>query len=121
MPNSTFYSDLAATALRLLTDKGQQVTFSRETATAFNPVVGSSGAPVISTFTAYGAAFDYNKSEIDGTLVKRGDIRFLMNASATAPALGDTVIIDSITYRVMNVKPTSPGGTVVIYEVQLRK
>jgi len=118
--SNSFYSDLAATALRLLIDKGQQVTFTHLTTTVFDPVLGVRTSSS-STFTAYGAAFDYNKNEIDGTLVQRGDVRFLMEASATEPVLGDTVPVNGITYRVMNVKPTSPGGVVVIYELQLRK
>jgi len=116
----SFYGNLAAVATKLLTDKGQSVVFTRKTTLIFDPVKGRNNVTT-STFSGYGAAFDYNRSEIDGELVQRGDIRFLMEAITTAPALGDTCVIDSVTYRVMNVKPTSPGGTVVMYEVQLRK
>ena len=115
----SFYSDLAAVATRLLTDKGQQVTFSRETSTGFNPTTGIN-TTTTSTITGYGAAFDYNSSEIDGTIIVKGDIRFLFEAGS-APQQDDTVTIDSIGYRVMDVKKTAPGGTDVLYEVQLRK
>jgi len=115
----TFYTDLAAVALRLLTDKGQQVTFSRETTSSFDPGTGIN-TTTTSTITGYGAAFDYNKSEIDGTIVVKGDIRFLFEAGS-APQQDDTVTIDSIGYRVMDVKKTSPAGTDVLYECQLRK
>jgi hypothetical protein len=115
----TFYSDLAAVATRLLTDKGQQVTFSRETSTGFDPEAGIN-TTTTSTITGYGAAFDYNSSEIDGTIVVKGDIRFLFEAGS-APQQDDVVTIDSIIYRVMAVKTTSPAGTAVLYECQLRK
>ncbi len=114
----TFYGDLASVALRLLKSKGQQVTFSRETSTAFDPATGSNQTTT-STYTAYGASFSYNRSEIDGTIVQKNDIRFVMD-STTEPKNGDTTTIDSNVYRVMNVKPTSPAGTAVIYEAQLR-
>lgn len=117
---SNFYSGLAAVALKLLTDKGQNVTFTRETSSAFDPQTGNNQT-TSSTFTGYGAAFNYNKSEIDDTIIQKGDIRFIMEATATEPVSGDTVTIDGIIYRVMSIKPTSPAGTVVIYEAQLRK
>jgi len=117
---TTFYSDLAAVATRLLTDKGQQVTFSRETSTGFDPETGINTTNT-STFTGYGASFNYNSSEIDGTIVVKGDIRFVVEAMTTAPDSGDTVTVDSLIYRVMDVKKVSPAGTVVLYECRLRK
>ena len=116
----SFYSDLKLTAARLLTDKGQQVTFSREVETAFNPTTGVVTAST-TTYTGYGAAFDYSQREIDGVIVQAGDIRFLMEATTTEPKNGDTTTIDSSNYRIMNVNPTSPAGVVVMYEVQLRR
>jgi hypothetical protein len=116
----SFYSDLANVAKRLLTDKGQNVTFSREVSSAFDPVTGQNQIAA-TTFTGNGAAFNYNKSEVDGTIVQNGDIRFLVEATATEPANDDTVTIDNIIYTVMSIKPTSPAGTVVIYELQLRR
>lgn len=116
----SFYSGLAVVATNLLTSKGQSVVFTRKTTSIFNPVKGRNNTTT-STFSGNGAAFDYNRSEIDGEVIQRGDIRLILEATTTAPALGDTAVIDSVTYRVMNVKPTSPGGTVVMYEVQLRK
>lgn len=115
----TFYADLADVAFRLLKDKGQNVTFNRETSDAFDPVAGENQTNP-STFTAYGAAFNYNKSEIDGTIIQKGDIRFVMEAT-TEPQNDDTTTIDSAIYRVMSVKPTNPAGTSVIYEAQLRR
>lgn len=114
-----FYAQMAAVASRLLTDKGQSVTFTRETVGNYDPGTGEE-TTTSSTFTGYGAAFDYNQSEIDGEVIKSSDIRFVMEATATAPEIGDTVPVSGDTYRVQAVKPTSPAGTVVIYEVQLR-
>lgn len=117
---SNFYTQMKSVASRLLTDKGQSLTFSRETSSGFNPVTGVNTTST-STYTGNGASFNYNKAEIDGTLVQRGDIRLLLEAVTTEPEQGDTVTIDSIIYRVMSVSPTSPAGTVVLYELQLRK
>ena len=115
-----FYGGLANVASNLLKSKGQNLTFTRKTISAHDPKAGVVQSNP-STYTGYGAAFDYNRKEIDGTLVKRGDIRLILEATTTAPDNGDTVTIDSVIYRIMSVKPTSPAGTVVIYEVQLRR
>ena len=115
-----FYAGLAEVALRLLTDKGQSLTFSRETTTVADPVKGKRSTTT-STYTGFGASFDYNRSEIDGTVIKRGDIRLLLNATTTVPIIDDTVPVDGTTHVVKAVRPTAPGGTVVMYELQLRK
>ena len=116
----TFYSGLSSTASRLLQSKGQLVTFSRDTSTSFDGATGKEQSSA-STFTGYGAAFNYNRKEIGGSLIQDGDIRFVMEATTTAPINGDTTTIDGVIYRVMSVKVTSPAGTVVIYELQLRR
>ncbi len=115
----SFYASLAAVATRLLTDRGQQVTFTRAVDGAFDPATGITTPGTPTTITGYGASFDYNRSEIDGTLIKRGDIRFIFEA-AGRPKEGDTVVIDSETYRVMAPSIVSPAGVDVYYEVQLR-
>ena len=117
----SFYESLKNTASKLLKDKGQLVTFTRKVTAGFDPVTGIDTPASSTTFTGYGAAFDYNSSQIDGTLIKAGDIRFLFEATDTAPLEEDTTVIDSVIYVVKNVKKTSPAGTVVMYEVQLRK
>lgn len=116
----SFYNNMAAVALNLLKSKGQLLTISRETQSAFDPILGNATVSA-SSFTGYGAAFDYNRNEIDGEAIQRGDIRLLLNATATAPLIDDKITIDSIIYRVMSVKVISPAGTVVVYELQLRQ
>ena len=114
------YSGLQTVAANLLASKGQLLTFSRDTETSFDPGPGDVQSTP-STYTGNGVALDYNKGEIDGTVVVKGDIKLILEATTTAPINGDRVTIDSIIYRVMTVKPTSPAGIVVIYEIQLRK
>lgn len=116
----SFYSGLVTVAQRLLISKGKLLTFSRETSSAFDPILGHNTVSV-STYTGNGAAFDYNHREIDGEIIQRGDIRLILEATTTAPTINDSVTIDSDVYRVMEVRPISPAGTVVVYEIQLRK
>ena len=115
----TFYSGLATTATNLLTDKGQSITFSREVSSSFDPVLG---VPTTSTttFSGVGAAFGYKQNQIDGEIIQRGDIRLILEATSTAPLIGDTCTIDSVVYKVLFVEKVSPAGTPVIYKLQLR-
>ena len=114
-----FADNLRATATRLLTEKGQLATFNRETSTSFDHVTGID-TTTPSSFTAYGHPSTYNSREINGSVIQAGDIRFLMEG-VTAPMIEDLVTIDGDIYRVIDVTSTKAQGTVVTYEVQLRK
>ena len=117
---SLFYPNLSSVASTLLKSRGALLTFSRETSSVHDPASGKN-TTTTSTYTGYGAAFAYNQSEINGNTIKNGDINLLLEAVTTEPAQGDSVTIDSITYRMMAIKKTSPAGTPVIYEIQLRR
>ena len=116
-----FYTGLASTAAKLLADKGQLITFTRKTLSSFDPIIGKETLGTATTYTGNGAAFDYKASELVDGLIQKGDIKLLLEATTTAPLIDDTCVIDSVTYRVMDVITTSPAGTVVIYTLQLRK
>lgn len=117
----TFYAGLADTAARLLADKGQVISFSRQTGGTFDPVLGSESGASTTAFTGNGAAFGYNNAEIDGTVVQRGDVRLIVESTTTVPVQNDQCTVDSVVYRVMAVEPIAPGGITVINKVQLRK
>ena len=117
---ASFYNGLASTATKLLKDKGRSVTFTRDVEASFVPATGISTPAASTTYTAYGAAFDYTAMEIANSTIEAGDIRFMME-SGTEPAIADTCVIDSVTYRVMNVRATKPAGVALYFEAQLRK
>ncbi len=124
----TFYARLQATANRLLKGKGQSLTLTKITAGTYNPATGGFTGAGTSTQTAYGAIFDYGTKQIDGTLIKAGDKQLLLSAfktdgaALTAPVLGDTVSIGGVVFTLVEpLKEVNPAGTVVMYEVNLRK
>ena len=118
---SSFYTVLAATASRLLAEKGQTISFSRQTGGTFDPVLGNESGASTTTFTGNGAAFGYNNAEIDGTVVRKGDVRLVVESTTTAPEQQDQCTVDSVVYRVMAVEPITPAGITVINKVQLRR
>lgn len=115
------YERMALTADKLLRDKGQAVTITRQSASAYDPATGAATVTT-SAQTGYGAIFDYGDKQIDGTVIKIGDKHLLLSASEiTAPILNDTVTVGGIVYTVVEpLKTVSPGGTVIMYELNLR-
>lgn len=127
MTDTAFYNRLAATAKKLLKGKGQAVTITTVTPGTYNP---STGTITNSTSTqyGYGAVMNWGVKHIDGALILETDKRLLLSpyntagAALTAPKLGDTVTDAAGTaYTIVSpLKTASPGGTVVLYEANLR-
>lgn len=115
----TFASDMQAVAFDLLTELGQTLTFTRVTAGDFVPTTGAVNGNLTSTYTALCHPSQYNSEEIDGTLIKRDDLR-LIAYTATTPLVGDTVTIDGLSHRLQNVQRIKAQGTDVVYILQAR-
>jgi len=120
-----FYAKMQATANRLLKGKGQEITLTRRTAGTYDPATGTA-AVTTTTQTAYGAMFEYGDKNIDGVLIKEGDKQLLLSAinsagtALVAPALNDTVTINTVVYTVVRIKPLSPAGTTVLFDCNIR-
>lgn len=113
------YARSKETADRLLTKFGQSATLRRYVAsgTAYDPTLTATDYPVTIADMAF------KETQIDGTLVKRGDRLIYMAAArlAIAPAVADTLLVGSVEYKVIDVEPLQPGGTVVFYKMQARR
>jgi len=114
------YKAIGGIASKVLKNFGQEATFTRETSTFFDPALGKDQT-TLSNFTGYGIKENYTKKEIDGSLVRVGDIRFLMEGSDTVPLIGDTCALNGTEYRVMAVDPLEPAVDAVAYTLQLRR
>jgi len=116
----TFYSNLRdKTALPLLKKYGQQVTVTRRIYGDVNPGTGARAVTSTTTFTAYCAVFNYDKSYVDNTNVLASDKRAIIDGKAM-PLINDTVTTDDGDFTVLNVNKTGPSGEAVIYELHLR-
>lgn len=114
----SFYVGLAATALRLLTKYGAQYTFTTYTQGAYNVGTGTNSVTT-STYTKYAVKDTYSLFEQNNTAVQKGDLRLIAeNGDYT---VGDTVVIDSETWRIMSADPIKPAATGVAYVLQVRK
>jgi hypothetical protein len=121
------YTKAAATSLRLLTRFGRSVTLRKQTIGAYDPAT-SSNTVTTADYTGTGALFDFTERTLgqqfgDGLTVMLGDKKLLLapDGITAAPVPGDLLIFGSDTYQVLRVKSVAPAGTVVLYELHLRK
>lgn len=115
------YAELAATALELLTEFGGDVTRSSYSAGVYDPATGLV-TPATADTTRKGALFDFGAGQTleRGTLIQGGDKRLLLDATATV-AQQDHFIIGGVEYVIVSVGEISPAGTVVLYDIHLRR
>jgi hypothetical protein len=115
----SFASDMQTVADDLLTELGQELTFTRVVAGNFNPATGSTGAGTTTTYTAKCHPSQYQAQDIDGILILRDDVRVIAYC-ATVPLVGDYVTIDGVSHGVRNVQRIKAQGTDVVYILQAR-
>jgi hypothetical protein len=127
-----FYEDSASVANKLLKEKGQAITITRNTAGDYDPSTGTA-AITTTTQNGWGAVFEYGTQQAGiynaaGSLIKMGDKRLLLSptnstgSEITEPAMGDMVTLsDGTVFTVAQVKKLNPAGTVVLYDINLRK
>ena len=112
------YTSTAATSQRLLTRFGADCTVNHPSGTAYNPATGTM-TPTVTSTPSVAAVFAFPQKYIDGTLILQGDQKALC-APSVAVTQGDTLTWQGRDYTVVNVKPVSPAGVVVLYEAQIR-
>ena len=117
---SKFYTDAAADAAELLAELGQSATWAHDNGdSTFNPATGVTSGGTTTAYAAKGALLDFDTNRIDGASILTTDKLFLMQVGAK-PEISDVITVDSVAYQTINIIETNPGGTPVVYEVQLR-
>lgn len=119
---TAFYDSLKLTADTLIDDKGQACTINVVTPGAYDAATGTSTATTVSTAVT-AAIFDFPQGLIDGTLIRQGDKKVLMSAygHSVTPRPADTLTDAAGTvYTIVTAKATAPGGTVVLWTLQVR-
>lgn len=114
----SFYDDMAATSLALLTEFGQSVTHRSHTDGTYDPATGSA-TPVVTDATRKGALFDIDTTTLRGELVQVSDKRLLVDGSASVN-LRDRFIVDSVEYVIVSLGEVNPAGTRVMYDMHVR-
>jgi len=115
------YKAISKLQSKMLKKFGVEVTFTQYTETAeYDPLVGEpSEADLI--YTGHGVKGKYSLSEIDGTVIKSGDVKLTLELTDTKPLIGDKATVNGTgDFRVMNVIEVAPAEDVIGYELQLR-
>lgn len=115
------YSRAIATADRLIARYGQTGALVRQAlsgGTSFNP-----GTITETEHACTFAVLDYSAREIDGTRIQATDKKvYLAKASLSIePTTADFLEIGGKPHKIIAVKPLSPAGTVVMWELQVRR
>lgn len=121
---ATFYEEMAATALELITEFGQPVTLRDIVKGAYNPGDGSHTPDTVTERTAQGILADYTGREFQAnSLIQQGDKKLKIAAAglASPPSLQSKVVIQGKTWSIVPpLKEINPAGTPLLYELQVR-
>ena len=119
MPDS-FYFRMAETAKRLIDRFGQTVEIKRQTGEIIDPVTGEVTPGTEESFYPNGVLKPYKKSLIDGTRIQKDDLELVLD-NTVKPITSDEPKINGEYFTVVNVSSIAPGGTPLIYKVQVRR
>lgn len=109
------------TAGVLLKAYGEALTFTRVTTGTFDPATGASTGDTTTTYISNCLFSSYNANEVDGSVILSGDAKVLFDPNATQPLIGDTVLKDSIVWRVVAVGFSQANGGTALYTLQVRR
>jgi len=113
------YARLQATAERLIAKFGQVGAVRRSTQS------GPSYDPVM-TDTDYACqlvVMNYEDREVDGTLILSTDKKLYVSTAGLSITLerSDKIVADGVAFSIEKLKPLSPAGLIVFYEIQGRR
>jgi hypothetical protein len=123
---TALYDDMASTADALIGEFGRAVTITYWSEALYDPTT-SAISEGRATASGFGVTEDYDNSAIDGASVLRGDRKLLLSplddagVAIPAPSADDTAEIGGVTWTVIGSHVLDPGGTPLLYTIQLRK
>jgi hypothetical protein len=118
-----FDAAMAKRVLGLVTRTGTSYTLSRTARTPNSSTPWKVSTATDSSITVRGILDDFRAAEVDGTVVKAGDRRYMLAASGMTlvPQPGDALTEDGDIFRVVQVQAVRPAGTDLLYILQVRK
>lgn len=116
----TEYEQDAAEALTDIEEAGRPITIIKK-ARAHDPITDTISDGATISKNTFGLLTEYSTKDIDEKTVKTGDKRFLIGDPGFKPDNSFSIIDGTETYSVVAVKAVSPGPTVILYKVQVRK
>lgn len=115
----SFASDMKQIASELISEFGETLAITRESEGVFDATTGNVAVSSTQVFHVKANVSSYSDKEIDGNSILSTDMKLLVY-SDTAPAVGDTVEINDVVYRIMSVQPVRTQATNIVYRCQIR-
>lgn len=125
----TEYTNIRATAKRLIAKKGRLVTFTKQDRTPLDADRPWLGVGTNDTAITVKAAFiAYEAEDVDGDNIRFSDKRALVSAQAVEEANSsanletfDFVNDGGVKWKIQKVDAINPGDEDIVFDVQLRK
>jgi hypothetical protein len=115
------YVKSAATATKLLTQFGRDITHRQITEGTYNPATGTvSNTETNATVKAVDLAVKGNEYQ-NNTLIQAGDRYALLAPSVQAVDVSDKLIIDGTLWNIIAVEKLAPANVLVMWKVFIRK
>lgn len=105
---------------------GVEVTLERLTGSTRSTATLTTTPTFATGQTGSGVQDRYRASEIDGTRIKRGDVRFYLSpvqtsgADVAEPSVGSRLTLRGAAYRVEDFEAVQPADELILYVLQLR-
>lgn len=112
------YNGLLNSASALINKFGGTYNFQRQKDVDYNP---NTGKPISRTlsYTRNAVRTEFTRAEQANELVLQGDIKLL--AEAAEYKVGDTVTVDCLPYRIINISTIQGNDTKLALNLQLRQ
>ena len=116
------YSSVLSIAETLLVEYGRDITLVSVNPGTYDAQSDTTIGGSESQTTVKAVVTDFVLSQIDGTIILRGDkLVIISGQSSIIPSVNDKLKIDSKTYRIISVENITPGGASIIYKLQVRQ
>lgn len=113
------YAEIANIATGLLKEFGQVATFVRFQTECDITIGECTDKPV--AYSGFACLFGYAQAEIDETRILSGDAKVYLQKTEVEPKVGDGILINNITWRVVGVSVLSPANQSVLAVLQVRQ
>lgn len=115
------YDKLQQTAKNLIEKFGTDWIYRYVEKGVYDPATNTTSTNVQTDTTVKAVRMEYKNHQLDGEVVKKGDIKLIVEAIDTLLInLDGKMIIDSEVWQIINIMKTKPATKVVYYELQLR-
>lgn len=115
------YSSLNETVQAQVADKGRTVQIVYKTAGTYNPTLDALDNDSEETVEVKAIITNFSKRDVSASLVEQGDLQVMIAANVTKPKTNDIVSDNGEEFTIVNVVEIKPGGTPILYKLQVRK